>query len=185
MKKSNLILLCALGMAIFFTLVFQLTVHSNVRKGKSNEVAVKTISESRDIPYFEKIVVKNRIKVIFRQNDTSSVLVEAPNYIIDSISTTLINNELVLSVSKKLKKKDSILIQIDNPILTSVKLSNNAHFDTAGKVSGKELHLELKDASSGNLSLDYENMEYINNTEGSIAIQGEIKKIALTSNTEQ
>ena len=123
--------------------------------------------------------------MIFRQNDTSSVLVEAPNYIIDSISTTLINNELVLSVSKKLKKKDSILIQIDNPILTSVKLSSNAHFETVGKVSGNELHLELKDASSGNLNLDYENMEYINNTEGSIAIQGEIKKIALTSNTEQ
>ena len=105
MKKSNLILLCALGMAIFFSLVFQLTVHSNVRKGKSNEVAVKTMSESRDIPYFDKIVVKNRIKVIFRQNDTSSVLVEAPNYIIDSISTTVTNNELILAGEQKIKEK--------------------------------------------------------------------------------
>ena len=54
MKKSNLILLCALGMAIFFTLVFQLTVHSNVRKGKSNEVAVKNNIRIQGHPLFRK-----------------------------------------------------------------------------------------------------------------------------------
>ncbi|WP_420322909.1 GIN domain-containing protein [Flagellimonas sp.] len=185
MKKSNLILLGALGIALFFSLVFQLSVHSNVKKEKANEVPVEIISESRTIPYFEGIKAKNRVKITFRQSTASKVVVNAPNYIIDSVSTTVIDKQLSIEVSKKLRKRDSILIQIDQPALTHLTLNNDAHFETIGSVSGENLHLEFKDESSANLNLSYDFVKYLNNTKGEINLQGEIKKIDLIANKEQ
>ncbi len=185
MKKSNLILLVALGIALFFTLVFQLSVHSNVKKAEANKVAVEIISESRATFHFNGIVSKNRVKVIFNQSEDSKVVVEAPEYIIDSVSTFVVNQKLVIQVSEKLKKKDSILIHIDHTALNSLELNDSSHFETNGQISGENLHLEFKDESSANLNLSYDFVKYINNTEGTVNLQGEIKEIELASNKKQ
>ncbi|MGW9686638.1 GIN domain-containing protein [Flagellimonas sp. 2504JD1-5] len=185
MKKSNLILLGALGAALFFSLVFQLSVHSNVKKEKANEVPVEALTESRAVPHFEGIAIKNRIKVTFSQSEDTQVVVEAPNYIIDSISTAVVDKKLIIESFKKLRKKDSITIQINHPTLKILELNDDSHFETNGQISGEHLNLIFKDKSSGNLNLSYDFVTYINNTEGKVNLQGEIKKIDLNSNKEQ
>ncbi len=185
MKKSNLILLGALGTALFFSLVFQVAVHSNIKKGKANEIPVKITSEFRTVSYFDAIKAANRVKIVFNQNDTVKVSVTAPNNIIDSVSTKVVNKKLVINTSNKLKKTDSVLLHIDAPMLTKIDLSDNSHFETSGQISGERLNLEFKDKSSGNLNLSYDFVRYINNTEGTVNLQGEIKKIDFVSNKKQ
>ncbi|MEX0312850.1 MAG: DUF2807 domain-containing protein [Allomuricauda sp.] len=184
MKKSNLILLGALGAAIFFSLVFQLSVHSNVKKEKANEVPVEVVSESRTLSLFDGILIEDRISVVFRQSETSKVVVNAPNYIIDSVITETVDRNLIIKATKKLKKKDSIHIQIDHPTLTALELHNNSHFEADGQISGGQLNLIFKDNSSANLNLDYDAVKYTNNTQGKVNLQGEIKKIDLVSDKE-
>lgn len=185
MKKSNLILLGALGTALFFSLVFQVAVHSNIKKGKANEIPVEIISEFRTVSYFDAIKATNRVKIVFNQNDTVKVVVKAPNNIIDSVSTKVVNKKLVINTSNKLKKTDSVLLLIDAPMLTKLELNDNSHFETNGSISGEKIHLEFKGESSGNLNLSYEFVQYLNNSEGEINIKGEINQIDLISNMKQ
>lgn len=185
MKKSNQILLGALGAILFFSLAFQLSVHNYVREGKTTKIPTKIKLETRETAYFENITVQKRIKVLFHQNDTSKVRIEAPGYLIDSITTIVKNKELTLGLTIKLKKKDSIIIHINNPVLTNLKLSSKAHFETIGKVSGENLKLEFIEESSANLELLYESIKYTNTSKGEVIINGDINKINLTQFKKQ
>nr|WP_298790446.1 DUF2807 domain-containing protein [uncultured Allomuricauda sp.] len=185
MKKSNLILLGALGIALFFSLVFQIVVHSNIKKAKANEIPVEVITETRVVAPFDAINASNRLRIVFLQSDESKVIVNAPNYIIDSIGTTVVNRKLIIEASKKLKKKDTIVIQINAPLLTSLELNNKVHFEADTPITGENLHLEFNDESSGAFNLSYDFVSYINNTDGAVTLKGEIEKIDHISNTKQ
>ncbi len=185
MKKSNLILLGALGAIIFFSLTFQLSVHSYVRKGKADMIPVEMVKATRNLPSFSGISTKDNIKIIFQQTDLTQLRIEAPNYLIDSISTVVYNEELTISVSKKLRNNDSITIRINNPFLNSLKLGGSSHFETGKKVSGKTLELVFSDESSGILELSYDSVRQNNTSSGTFTIKGDIQEIDLTQNKKQ
>lgn len=177
MKKSNLILLSVLGALLFFSLAFQLSVHSHIRNGGANKVPIKMVSEDRSMPSFNSISVDSRVKILFQQRETPNIAIEAPNHLIDSINTSVLNEELVIEVIKKLKKKDSITIRIDNPELTSLKLGSQAHFKTMGKVSGEKLNLIFYDESSADMELSYDFLKHENTSTGIVNIKGKINQI--------
>lgn len=185
MKKSNLILLSALGAVFFFSLAFQLSVHSYVREGDAHKVPIRMVSENRLVSSFNSISIDSRIKVLYQQKETPSLTIEAPNHLIDSINTSVLNEELTIEITKSLKKKDSITIRIDNPELTSLSLGGKAHFKTLGKISGEKLNLMFSDESSADLELSYNLLKHENTSTGIVNINGKINQVDFSNKKKE
>jgi hypothetical protein len=185
MKKSNLILLSALGALLFFSLAFQLSVHSYVRKADANKVPTKTVVENREVSSFNGISVNSRIKVLFKQTDVPSLTVEAPDHLIDSISTSVLNEKLVIEIIKKMNRKDSITIRVNNPELVLLKLGSEAHFKTVGKISGEELNLMFTDESSADMELSYDFLKHENTSTGIVNIKGKINHVEFSNKNKE
>lgn len=185
MKKSNLILWGALAAIVFFSLIFQLSVHSHVKELKANKKPVEMISQAREVFTFTGIKAEGPMKILFEQDATSALEIKAPNYIVDSIQTKITDQTLDLAVSSKLKKRDSVVIRIANPRLHALTLGSKTHFETVGKVSGTHLHLQFNENSSGNLNLNYDSLKHENNSTGTVILNGKVTSINLTENKEE
>lgn len=185
MKKSNLILLGALAAIVFFSLIFQLSVHSYVKEGKANQKPVEVISQTREVSTFAEIKAEGPMKILFEQDVNPALEIMAPNYIVDSIRTKMTNQTLDIVVGSKLKKKDSIIVRIANPELRALTVGSNTHFETVGQISGTHLHLQFNENSSGNLDLKYDSLKHENNSTGTVILNGKVTSINLTENKEE
>lgn len=185
MKKSNLILLGAVVAIVFFSLIFQLSVHGYIKKERANQKPVEMVMEMRDTPAFTAISAKGRVKIKFEQDTTRFVQIHAPNYILDSLFTKVNESRLDIELGVGLKKKDSVLIHITNPSLNGILLHTNASFETLEMISGSNLELDFKDESSGKLELNYTHVTYRNTTTGSVDLKGEIANIKLEQNMNE
>ena len=185
MKKSNLILLGALAAIVFFSLIFQLSVHSNVKAIKANQKPVEMISQIREVPAFVGINAEGNVRILFTQDSIMELKVNAPSYIVDSVQVSVSNQTLDLKVGSKLKKKDSIVVQITNPELQALNLGSDVHFETVGEVTGNHLHLKFTKNSSGNLNLSYDSLKHENNSTGTVILNGKITAIDLSENKEE
>ncbi len=185
MKRSNLILLGALAAIVFFSLIFQLSVHSYVKKTKANQKPVEMISQTREVSNFTKIKAEGPMQVLFEQDMNSALEIKAPNYIVDSVQTKITDQTLEIAVGSKLKKKDSIIVQITNPELQALTLGSKTHFETVGEVSGTHLYLRFNDNSSGNLNLKYDSLKHENYSTGTVILNGKVTSINLTENKEE
>ncbi len=185
MKKSNLILLGALAAIVFFSLIFQLSVHRNVKEVKANQKPVEMISRTREVSNFFGIVAEGPMKIHFAQDTISVLEINAPDYIVDSIQTSVTDQILDISVGSKLKNKDSVIIRIANPELQALTLGSRAHFETLGEVSGTYLHLRFNEDSSGNLNLNYDSLKHENNSTGTVILDGKVTAINLSENKEE
>lgn len=88
-------------------------------------------------------------------------------------------------MNRKPRKKDSVIISIETTELEELILSGNTHFETIQQVFGKNLILDFKDNSSVNLKLVYNSIQQVNNSTGTIRINGEVKKIDFTQNPKE
>ncbi|MEM8999282.1 MAG: DUF2807 domain-containing protein [Bacteroidota bacterium] len=185
MKRSNLILLGALGGILLFSLVFQLRVHLYVRQGAANWKPVRTITQNRDVPHFSAITAEGQLTIRFEQGETPNLSIKAPDILLDSIRTEVQEEKLIISMNRKPRKKDSVIISIETTELEELILSGNTHFETIQQVFGKNLILDFKDNSSVNLKLVYNSIQQVNNSTGTIRINGEVKKIDFTQNPKE
>ncbi len=178
-------MLGALAAIVFFSLIFQLSVHSNVKEIKANRKPVEMISQTREAPSFTGLKAVGSIKILFTQNANTVLEINAPDYIADSVQTKVTDQILDISVGSKLKKRDSIIIRITNPELQALTLGSDAHFETVGEVSGTLLHLQFNEESSGNLKLNYDSLKHENNSTGTVILNGKVTAINLTENKEE
>ncbi len=179
MKKSSLILWGVLVAMLLFSFIFQLSVHSYVKDGKTNRKPAQMLMQNRVLPDFSSIMAHGRLKIYIEQKDTAEFEVNAPNYIIDSVRTSVLNNVLDIQMGSSLKKKDSIVIKISNPELNRMKFGSKVSIESVGVLSGSNLHLDFSEKSSGNLQLSYENLKYSNTSSGVVTLNGNISQIEL------
>ncbi|MEW7293006.1 GIN domain-containing protein [Aquimarina sp. 2304DJ70-9] len=178
MKKSNLMVLGALGATIFFFSAFQFSIHSYVEKGAIEDVeSGDFISEIKTIPMFRKISVHHGIQVFFRQDSMTQVRVEAPRTLMPYIRVKVEQEKLILEKTKRMQSVDSIVIHITNPELDELYVLPDGHFRTIGMVSGKDLKLEFSDDSKGKLELSYESVKCKASSESKVVLNGNSKNI--------
>ncbi|TAI49165.1 GIN domain-containing protein [Flagellimonas allohymeniacidonis] len=185
MKKSNLILISALIAIVFFSLAFQLTVHSYIKEDKANKVPEVFRSEERKTDSFGSIKTGERLRILLFQDSIQSVTVKANNSIIDSVQTSVDDGELLIKMSKDIRKKDSIVVEISCPEISALRLSGKSYVESNGILSGEQLRLELDGSSSVNLELNYKTVLYNNTSDGDIEIQGDIKNIQITNQPKE
>ncbi|WP_420400070.1 GIN domain-containing protein [Flagellimonas sp.] len=177
MKKSSLILWGALIAILLFSFIFQLSVHSYVKEGKALIKPVKMQTQNRQLARFTVVKVNGRLKILMEQQDTAAIQISAPDYIIDSIRTLIVDDTLDISVASPLKKKDSIVLRISNPEFHGLKFSSEVSVESVGILSGANLDLKFRDKSSGKLELSYEQLNYSNTSTGSVHLNGKINQL--------
>ncbi|MEM9649359.1 MAG: DUF2807 domain-containing protein, partial [Bacteroidota bacterium] len=185
MKKSNLILTGALVSLFFFTLLFQLTVHSHVKREKATIKPVEILTQNREVDHFNSITVDGRVTVVFTQNLETSIQLKAPNYFIDSVNTRVQDKGLHISLGKGLKRKDSAVIHVGNSTLASLLLQSKATFLSVGELTGDSLSLEFKDESTADIQLNYNTIQYSNSSSGQINLEGNLTKIKLKEHMKE
>ncbi|MEM9363724.1 MAG: DUF2807 domain-containing protein [Bacteroidota bacterium] len=181
MKKSNLILFGALAAILIFTLVFQLTTHHYMKQEDSKRIIATRVSEERTIVSFKSIKTNGALHVILVQDSLHKVHVEAPNHLIDSVNTAVLQDTLFIKSKKGIKKRDSVVINVSLKSLEFLELDTYSTVTSKDSISGDELNLELKGESEAKLLLNYEHMRYSNTSEGTVDISGDIKTIKIVN----
>lgn len=177
MKKSSLILWGVLIAILLFSFIFQLSVHSYVKDGKANRKPVQMLTQNRPLAHFTAIKASGRLNILIEQQDSAAIQVNAPNYLIDSIRTVVINDTLDISVVSSLKKKDSIVLNISNPEYHGLHINSEVSIESDGILSGTNLDLSFSDQSSGKLKLSYEHLNYSNTSTGSVHLNGKVNQL--------
>lgn len=176
MKKSNLIVIAALGVLFLLTISFQLTVHNHIKKGEVKKVGV-FISQDRNLEAFSKLEVTGNIKVLFAQDSLSLLKIEAPENAIDSIKTTVKNGKLGISKGIKISEKDTIRVFVTNPQLEELTVASGARFKGTTVISGKKLNLKITGKSKVNINLSYNLINCQKSQKSILDLEGDTKKI--------
>ncbi|MDY8135640.1 GIN domain-containing protein [Aquimarina sp. 2201CG5-10] len=176
MKKSNLMILITLGIIFFFFMAFQFKIHSHIQKGAIDEDS-DIISETRSLQAFKKISVNHGITVLFKQDSTTQISIESPESLMPYITTEVVNNELIIKKTKRIKSYDSITVSIINDQLYELKVDSWASFITKGMITGKDIKLDFNNKSTGNLEISYATVKCKASSNSKIKITGNSKHI--------
>lgn len=179
MKKSNLLLVGALISIFIFTLIFQLAVHQNVKEEKATRKPMQMLVQNRKVIDFTSISAAGRVSIHFEQGEKSSLQINAPNYQMDSVITTVTNKILEVRLGSGLRKRDSVVIHIIGVKLDSLVLASDTYFETKGLVSGSQIYCDFRDDSSAKLNLDYDKVIYQNTSTGVVNLKGEVNNIEI------
>lgn len=112
-------------------------------------------TQVRNVGKFSGIKVSSGIKANFTQGNNQSVIVETDPSLQQYISTQVVNDILVISVDNKYNKKlnfKKLLVTIEAPRLSSVKVSSGAQFNTLNTIKEDSFSVEV--SSGANLSAD-------------------------------
>ncbi|PRX54381.1 GIN domain-containing protein [Flagellimonas meridianipacifica] len=181
MKKSNLILLGALVAIVFFTLAFQLTTHHYAKENNRKKTSAIRLSQDRTSVSFKGIKTNAPLRIILEQDSLHKIQVEAPNYLIDSVKTSVLNDTLLIETPKNVRKRDSVVVNIKLKSLHHLKLDGHSLVVSKKVIVGEELHLALRGHSSAQLQLQFEHMFYSNSSDGTVDISGDIKNIEIVN----
>ncbi len=176
MKRSNLILLGVLGAIFLYFTVLQFSTHNYVRKGVIEEAGV-VISKIRSLPSFRSIDVRDNIRVYFKQDSLTQVTIKAPENFTPYIKTKVDQGSLLIEKTKSINTDDTIKVFISSHYLDSVKVHSAASFKTIGVITGKELVLEFRGESTGDLEITYDLVQCKKSSDATITLKGNSKKI--------
>ncbi|WP_109433945.1 GIN domain-containing protein [Aquimarina sp. AU119] len=189
MKRSNLILLSVLIVIFFFFLAFQLSVHRYVVKEEREEKEIvinrNVITEKRSILDFSKISVKHGIQVFFHQDSVIQLKVETLENLMPYVKTEVQDGKLVIEKIEKVKQKDTIKVFVSANKLEEINMGTGVHFETIGKVSGKDLKLEFNGDNTGNLELYYESVQCKTAPGCNVTLTGDTEEINFTTYHEK
>ncbi|WP_109301256.1 GIN domain-containing protein [Aquimarina sp. AU474] len=176
MKKSKLMILIALSVVLFFFLSFQLSIHRNIKKGAIPEDSAY-IRKNIDVEHFTKINLDHYINVVFKQDSTQQILINAPENLMPYIDVQVLDNELTIKKTKRTSSEDSIVILITNNQLDQLVTNTGVSFETKGKVHGKNLQLEFGSNCTGRLELSYSSVMCKTAKNATIKITGNSNEI--------
>ncbi|MEL6305489.1 MAG: DUF2807 domain-containing protein, partial [Bacteroidota bacterium] len=177
MKRSNLILLGALGAILLFSTAFQLTVNRYAHVIENRPKTDTWNSTTRNVDAFTEVSTDSDITLVYKTGTVSALEIKTNVLFVDSIITKVEQGTLKIDVLKALKRKDSVAIIITNPALLGITLGGECHFMGKDTLAGKHLRLEMKEKSSANIMLNYESVEYTNTSSGVVDIKGTLNQI--------
>lgn len=180
MKKSNLILLSALGAILLFSSAFQLTVNRYARRIEQKPKTAKWNTVSRNVAKFDQVSTNAAITLVYQKGITPKLEIQTNVPFVDSITTKVVKGELKIDLLKSLKHNDSVAIVITNPELSGIRLGGESHFIGKDTLSGNHITMVLTNKSSAKIILDYNTVEYTNTSSGSVDIKGILNQIKIT-----
>ncbi|WP_422079666.1 GIN domain-containing protein [Ulvibacterium sp.] len=176
MKRSNLILLGALGAIFVFMTALQVRMKGYV-KGEVQRDYGNFVKSTREVSEFKAIAVSDGIKVEFEQTPKTTITIEARENLMSFVRTEIIEETLIIEKAKKMRGKDSVKVFVSNAQLDSLRVSSGSSFTTLGMVSGGDLKLVFRGESEGDLELNYESVQCSFSSDSEVNLTGDSKKI--------
>lgn len=181
MKKSNLILLVALGVVIITIITGIFFVKSQlfaeITRGDGN-----IVQTTRDIPTFEKIKIKGRYNVYYTQESPQELIIFADENLQEFIRTEVRNNELHIESSQPIRSGSELRIELSNDFITHVEASASAGFFTTGGMVLPLLHLTANAGSNIDVEGIFETLFATQNAGANLKVKGETEKLEAESN---
>ncbi len=150
--------------------------------GNNNEVR-----EKRNVPRFERVMLKGSPTIKYKQGNQCSVEVKAAKNIIKNVITKVEGNKLVVNVKSSnwlfnIGTDDDVVVYVTSPDLIGVELQGSGNFESKGCLDTDNLDIEVK--GSGDLVF---NDIICDRIRASLVGSGDLdleKVIALYSNVE-
>lgn len=181
MKKSNLLLLSALGVIILAIIIgmffLRTNLYAEVIRGDGNIVEVK-----RDISSFEKIKVRGKYNVYYTQENANDLIVFADENLQELIRTEVINNELHIESLQPMRSGSDLRIELSNEFITHVETSASAGFFTTQPVTLPLLHLTASAGSTIDIEGVFESLFAYQNAGSELNLKGETNELLIESN---
>ncbi|WP_299536187.1 DUF2807 domain-containing protein [Ulvibacterium sp.] len=176
MKRSNLMVLGALGALFVFMTALQVRMKGYVKEEVQRDYG-KFIQNARKVSEFRAIVVGDGIQVDFEQTPQTTIRIEARENLMSFVQTEIIGETLIIEKTKEMRGKDSVRVFISNAHLDSLKVGPGASFTTLGAVSGEDLKLIFRGESEGDMELNYELVQCSFSSDAEVGITGNSKEI--------
>ena len=149
-------------------------------KLKGNKVVV---SEDRDISNFNAIEVKGKIDVILVQGNNQSVVVETDENLQFAIITEVINNNLIIKLSKKIIKKKALNVYITiDELINTITTKDNAKVTVDGNLNFNTLTINAEGNSKITMDLKSEQFILNNNESANVNFTVNTEHIAINTN---
>lgn len=181
MKKSNLILLSALGVIILTIIIGMFFLKANlfaaVVHGDGN-----IVESTRDISSFEKIKIRGKYNVYYTQQSASHLIVLADENLQELIRTEVKNNELHIESIEPLRSGSEMRIELSNDFITHVETSASAGFFTTQPLTLPLLHLTANAGSTIDIEGVFESLFAYQNAGSRLKLEGETQELEIESN---
>lgn len=135
--------------------------------------------ENRNVGQFSGLEVSSGIKVVFAQDNSTSVKVFADADKLHNVITKVENGILKITIDNKGAKNlrfKNLSVNVSSPKIDKIKTSSGSNFTTVNEIRGKEMTL---DASSGSAVVGKFQISGVSNVEAS---SGSNIKISINSN---
>ncbi len=175
MKTSNLIVTIGAALLFFMSITFQARVHYHIKKERKAGYGALE-SQIRDIAQFDRLYIGKNIKVVYTQDSTTALNLQAPKEILDSITTNTIQNELKITMGSKIKAKDTITVFVSNNSLKQLELAGG-YFENEGMLRTEKFHLIMDGKSDCELNLDVQILEVKMEKSATLNLKGKTDEI--------
>ncbi len=181
MKKSNILLLSALGVIIIAIIagVFALRTQlfAEITHGDGN-----IVQSTRELASFEKIKINGRYNVYYTQQSPQELIVFADENLQEYIRTEVRNNKLYIESSQPIRSGSELRIELSNNTLTHVEASASAGFFTTTGIVLPLLHLTANAGSTIDVEGIFETLFANQNAGANLKIRGKTQKLHAESN---
>lgn len=124
----------------------------------------------RNVGKFTGVSVSSGIKVNFTQGNNQSVVVETEANMLQYVSTEVENGILVITVKNKEKKNlnfNKLLVTVEAPRLSSVKVSSGSLLTTLNTINEADFTAEISSGANLNADLNIKNKTSVDISSGS------------------
>ena len=136
----------------------------------TENVSPNGVTQVRNVGKFTGISVSNGVKVNFTQGNNQTVVVETSPNLQEYVSTEVENGILVISVKNTGKKNlnfKKLLVTIEAPRLSSLKVNSGSFFTTVNTVNENDFAAEVSSGANLTANLNVKNLTKIDINSGS------------------
>lgn len=155
-KKSTFIAiaLCLFGIASFASNSNQPSIEIASKEKKEKP---KPIQVNRDCSLFSTIENKAGCNIVFKQEETYRVTVEALEEFIPKVKTTVVEGVLVVEMDEdpaiNAKELKNIKVLVEAPALTEIKITGSGGFSSQAAINATDKYFTLSVLGSGDIKL--------------------------------
>jgi hypothetical protein len=181
MKTSNKILLTAFLIAVVAMLTF-ITIFRSMLNAETIQGDNNVVEQQRNVPTFERIIIRGNFQVYFTQDDFDLVMVKTDSNLQEHVKTEVKGDELIIISSKRIKSRNDIRIEISNPNLRYVEANASAGFYTTGNVTFDRLELMGNAGARMELTGNFDEIRARQNAGSNLTLAGSTRYFEATSN---
>lgn len=127
--------------------------------------------EERNLPSFSGVDVGGALEVTLRQAARQRVIVEAPQEILEKI-TTEVKNDVLYITTRNIRKSGHLYASVEVPAIIFIKASGASTVKSPSGITGRHLMLKASGASTLRLDMDVEDLESVVSGASTVTLAG-------------